>query len=107
MKPSPILILAAALTFTFHAFADQGASGPTPAGEAELRVGRAAFQKVCAECHGSKGRGDGEQAKKLGFAPRNFTLGAFKCSGRTTSSSVASSNAGTTTAMYFGPCERA
>jgi cytochrome c oxidase cbb3-type subunit 2 len=72
-------IVAAALTFTFHAVADQGASGTTPAGEAELRVGRAAFQKVCAECHGSKGRGDGDKAKKLGFAPRNFTLGAFKC----------------------------
>ena len=60
-------------------FADAQASRTTPSDGADLPLGRTVYQKVCEECHGSKGRGDGKKAKELGFAPRNFTLGAFKC----------------------------
>lgn len=60
-------------------FAGDGAQRATPSDGADLRVGRAVYQKVCEDCHGSKGRGDGKKAKALGLAPRNFMLGAFKC----------------------------
>ena len=50
-----------------------GADGrPTPAG-------KKIFDDHCAKCHGPAGKGDGPEAKKLGFHPRDFTLGAFKC----------------------------
>jgi cytochrome c oxidase cbb3-type subunit 2 len=45
----------------------------------ELKQGRKSYDAACAECHGPEGRGDGPKARKLGFRPRDFTLGAFKC----------------------------
>lgn len=44
-----------------------------------LERGRDLYREHCVECHGESGRGDGEKAKRLGFHPRDFTLGAFKC----------------------------
>jgi mono/diheme cytochrome c family protein len=41
--------------------------------------GRKVYEKACLECHGPAGRGDGPKAKKLGFRPRDLSLGAFKC----------------------------
>jgi mono/diheme cytochrome c family protein len=41
--------------------------------------GRKVYSEACLECHGSAGRGDGPKAKKLGFRPRDLSLGAFKC----------------------------
>lgn len=42
-------------------------------------AGRKVFDDHCAKCHGKTGQGDGPDAKRLGFHPRDFTLGAFKC----------------------------
>jgi mono/diheme cytochrome c family protein len=41
--------------------------------------GRKVYNDACLECHGPTGRGDGPKARKLGFRPRDLTLGAFKC----------------------------
>lgn len=43
------------------------------------QTGKKAFDEHCAKCHGKTGQGDGPDAKRLGFHPRDFTLGAFKC----------------------------
>lgn len=45
----------------------------------EVQQGSKVYQATCAKCHGGFGRGDGPEARKLGFKPRDFTLGAFKC----------------------------
>lgn len=47
--------------------------------EALVKQGRKLYRKVCEECHGPEGHGDGEKARSLGFRPRDFGLGAFKC----------------------------
>jgi mono/diheme cytochrome c family protein len=44
-----------------------------------LEQGKKVYRTNCEECHGSQGRGDGPEALKMGFHPRDFTLGAFKC----------------------------
>ncbi len=49
-----------------------------PAG-ADLQLGKKVYVRACLECHGPEGRGDGPKALKLGFHPRKFSLGAFKC----------------------------
>ncbi|MDX1644229.1 MAG: c-type cytochrome [Thermoanaerobaculia bacterium] len=54
------------------------AAASPPSGDS-LETGRDLYLEHCAECHGASGRGDGEKAKRLGFRPRDFTLGAFKC----------------------------
>jgi len=54
-------------------------------------AGKAVYVRHCAECHGDSGRGDGPKSKKLGFHPRDFTFGAFKC--RCTPSGQAPSDA--------------
>lgn len=41
--------------------------------------GHQLYLEHCAKCHGEAGHGDGETAERLGFHPRDFTLGAFKC----------------------------
>ncbi len=53
-----------------------GAQGPAGM---DRELGKKVYDRVCAECHGRTGRGDGRTAKRLGFYPRDFTLGAFKC----------------------------
>ena len=37
------------------------------------------YREHCLECHGKAGRGDGPKAERLGFHPRDFALGSFKC----------------------------
>lgn len=44
-----------------------------PARNPDLRLGKNLFQKHCAICHGSKGKGDGRFAKRLNPPPRAFT----------------------------------
>lgn len=73
------MVFVAALLFASRLIAEQGGTRTPPPSAADLQLGRTVYQKVCEECHGSKGRGNGEKAKKLGFSPRDFTLGAFKC----------------------------
>lgn len=55
------------------------ASPPRAQGDEPVERGRELYLEHCSGCHGESGRGDGEKAKKLGFHPRDFTLGAFKC----------------------------
>ncbi len=45
----------------------------------DLDLGRDVYREHCEECHGKKGRGDGDKARRAGFRPRDFGLGAFKC----------------------------
>lgn len=45
----------------------------------DAQQGKKVYDATCAKCHGGFGRGDGPEARKLGFKPRDFTLGAFKC----------------------------
>ncbi len=40
--------------------------------------GRLVFQKQCAPCHGTAGRGDGDWARDAHPKPRNFRAGLFK-----------------------------
>jgi high-affinity iron transporter len=47
-----------------------------PAAPSEAR-GAALFHENCAGCHGADGRGDGEESRRLGLAPANFTDAAF------------------------------
>lgn len=70
-RPASLLVCAA-----FAVAGSLRAQAP-PSAAAEL--GKPTYEKACADCHGGKGRGDGAKARKLGFAPRDFTLGAFKC----------------------------
>jgi high-affinity iron transporter len=47
-----------------------------PAAPSETR-GAALFHDNCATCHGADGRGDGEESRRLGLTPANFTNVAF------------------------------
>lgn len=55
------------------------ALSPGAAAADDLERGSALYRERCLECHGEQGRGDGPEALRLGFRPRDFTLGAFKC----------------------------
>jgi len=52
-----------------------GAVAPTGARE----QGRALYVEHCADCHGDEGRGDGPKSVRLGFKPRDLTIGSYKC----------------------------
>ncbi len=55
------------------------AQQPRPDSAIDLQLGKKVYVEACQECHGPEGHGDGPKARKLGFHPRNFTLGSFKC----------------------------
>jgi mono/diheme cytochrome c family protein len=76
-KPYPLSRLYLLLLFAigFVHGAPQGRGTPSTA----LDEGKRVYHANCEECHGSQGRGDGPKALKMGFHPRDFTLGAFKC----------------------------
>lgn len=40
--------------------------------EVAAKRGQKLYQKNCLSCHGVKGKGDGEEAQKLGLVPRNL-----------------------------------
>jgi mono/diheme cytochrome c family protein len=71
-----ILVVPVALAVHSAAVHAQRAPTPTPA---QIELGKKVFDNACAKCHGSEGRGDGPDARRFGFQPRDFTLGAFKC----------------------------
>jgi len=59
-----------------------GAGATRNSGESEsddLELGKKVYAGSCEECHGAEGHGDGPKARKLGFHPRRFNLGSFKC----------------------------
>lgn len=49
------------------------ATNPLAASDANLKAGKALFEKNCATCHGPAGRGDGPAAKGLNPAPADLT----------------------------------
>lgn len=59
------LLLPALIAFTLLA-------SPALAGAA-LQQGKADFEKLCAPCHGTSGKGDGPQAAHLAKAPADLT----------------------------------
>ena len=52
---------------------------PASAAGDALELGEKVYKEHCLRCHGEQGRGDGADAVRLGFRPRDFTLGSFKC----------------------------
>src|SRR3989338_1852 len=56
----------------------EAVEGKIPEFERILKLGEKRFQKTCAFCHGSQGKGNGEAAKFLVTKPRDFTSGTFK-----------------------------
>lgn len=53
-------------------------NNPYIGAEDEDRVGRTIYSKHCKFCHGSKGKGDGNQANLLQTKVANFTSDEFK-----------------------------
>jgi cytochrome c oxidase cbb3-type subunit 2 len=52
-------------------------AGETPTSE-QLKTGRFIYERSCAICHGTQGKGDGVAAPYLDPRPRDFTKGEFK-----------------------------
>ena len=50
---------------------------PLPPQPPSAERGAALFQENCATCHGADGRGDGEESRRLGLTPANFTDATF------------------------------
>ena len=44
-----------------------------------LERGKALYKSQCVRCHGDSGRGDGKDARRYGFSPRDLSLASFKC----------------------------
>jgi mono/diheme cytochrome c family protein len=54
------------------------AASPDLGSEADRKAGEALYKKLCSQCHGDTGAGDGYAANHLKPRPRNFTTGKFK-----------------------------
>jgi mono/diheme cytochrome c family protein len=63
-----------------------GGAASTRAAGAPPDVGKASYERNCAQCHGDKGDGNGPAAPHLLPRPRDFTTGKYKI--RTTSSGM-------------------
>jgi len=50
---------------------------PLPPLAPSVERGATLFQENCTSCHGADGRGDGEESRRLGLTPANFTDVAF------------------------------
>jgi len=70
MKPA-VAFAAFLLFLPYHAAAET--SSPPQA-----QKGKPVYEKLCAGCHGIKGRGDGPAADRLRPRPRNFARGQYK-----------------------------
>ncbi|MBI4481891.1 MAG: c-type cytochrome [Acidobacteria bacterium] len=71
------LALAWLASFAFSGSLTPSLQAATP--NADLGLGQKVYEQNCMRCHGSKGRGDGPDAQRLGFRPRDFQFGQFKC----------------------------
>lgn len=49
-----------------------------PTEPASVERGRSIYQKLCAECHGEEGEGNGPRASQLGINPSDFTNRALR-----------------------------
>ncbi len=56
----------------------RASAGETESARANLVLGSAVYQRECALCHGTGGKGDGPAARFLNPRPRDFTRGIFK-----------------------------
>jgi len=67
------------LTFqpTDASAANSGSAGFFDSFGEEVHDGRWLYERNCSGCHGLTGAGDGETAKALGVAPRDFVKGGF------------------------------
>ncbi|MCP4200372.1 MAG: cytochrome c [bacterium] len=74
-RPVAPAVLLSALLALLAAPGARASSEP----DVSLDRGKKVHRNHCLECHGKDGRGDGERARRLGFKPRDFTLGSFKC----------------------------
>jgi mono/diheme cytochrome c family protein len=57
----------------------RGDAGAQPPSAGDVAAGKKVYKRVCEECHGRDGHGDGEKARSLGFRARDFSHGSFKC----------------------------
>lgn len=71
----PISVIAALATLTWWGGIAQTAETPTAD---QLKAGKFVYERACATCHGSEGKGDGIAAFHLNPRPRDFTGGVFK-----------------------------
>ncbi len=76
IRIGPLACGAIVAAATVAAFAVAASDAPE---QAQLKLGKKLYGDNCAECHGSRGEGNGPKAKERGYHPRNFTLGAFRC----------------------------
>jgi mono/diheme cytochrome c family protein len=53
--------------------ASRSVKNPVPANAETIAAGEELFTENCAQCHGDKGKGDGETGKMLKKKPANFT----------------------------------
>ena len=53
-------------------------SNPIPSNEKSLAAGKAIYTKICYDCHGKKGKGDGPKSGDLDKSPQNFTSEKFQ-----------------------------
>jgi mono/diheme cytochrome c family protein len=79
MRPAKVFVVCFA-AIALAAIAGAAAGPSSGASESDdLELGKKVYTTACEECHGSEGHGDGPKARKLGFHPRRFNLGSFKC----------------------------
>lgn len=78
MKSAKLLMVCLAAVAIAAIAAKAGQNSGTPQG-ADLSLGKRVYAAACQECHGAEGHGDGPKARQLGFHPRRFNLGSFKC----------------------------
>jgi mono/diheme cytochrome c family protein len=71
----PIVFFLASLTLLSSGAVPAAAEG----GGVQLATGRVIYDEHCADCHGAGGGGDGPTARRIGFNPRDFAQGVFKC----------------------------
>jgi cytochrome c oxidase cbb3-type subunit 2 len=92
MSRAAIVALTAAALAAGGASAQQDAAAAPPGG--------ALYQKLCSQCHGETGAGDGISAPRLVPRPRDFTAGKFKV--RTTPSGALPTDADLTAVIREG-----
>lgn len=53
-------------------------ANPFPSNEKSIATGKAIYTKICYDCHGKKGKGDGPKSGDLDKSPQNFTTEKFQ-----------------------------
>lgn len=53
-------------------------ANPIPSNDKSIAAGKAVYTKICYDCHGKKGKGDGPKSGDLDKSPQNFTAEKFQ-----------------------------